>query len=179
MRRMFLLCGVLLLLAAAGLTLWQISAERQIAQRTETLLQQRAQPAVIAQPLPQERKDAPAFATLHIPKLELTLPVQPSCSAAQLELSPCRYAGTAAAADLVIAGHNYAAHFGALHRLQAGDSVTYTALDGATYRYRVTAVEVLGAAAVGEMTQSGADLTLFTCTVGGKNRIAVRCESVA
>jgi hypothetical protein len=28
------------------------------------------------------------------------------------------------------------------------------------------------------MTQSGADLTLFTCTVGGKNRIAVRCESV-
>ena len=179
MRRVFLLCGVLLLLAAAGLTLWQISNQRQISQRTETLLQQSASPDTTARPLPQEREDAPAFATLHIPKLELTLPVQPSCSAAQLELSPCRYAGTAAAADLVIAGHNYAAHFGALHRLQAGDSVTYTALDGATYRYRVTAVEVLGAAAVGEMTQSGADLTLFTCTVGGKNRIAVRCESVA
>jgi sortase (surface protein transpeptidase) len=71
------------------------------------------------------------------------------------------------------------AHFGALHRLQAGDMVGFTDLDGTTYRYRVTAVEVLGAAAVGEMTQSGADLTLFTCTVGGKNRIAVRCESVA
>ena len=40
MRRVFLLCGVLLLLSAAGLTLWQISVERQIAQRTETLLQQ-------------------------------------------------------------------------------------------------------------------------------------------
>ena len=101
MRRVFWLCGVLLLLAAAGLTLWQISNQRQIAQRTETLLQQSAQPPVIAEPLPQKNADAPAFAALHIPKLELTLPVQPSCSAAQLELSPCRYAGTAAAADLV------------------------------------------------------------------------------
>lgn len=179
MRRVFLLCGILLLLSAAVVTLRQISAERQIAQRTETLLRQSAQPTVIAQPLPQEREAAPAFATLHIPALELALPVQPSCSAAQLELSPCRYTGDAVTENLVIAGHNYAAHFGALHRLQAGDAVTYIALDGATYRYRVTAVEVLRAAAVGEMTQSGADLTLFTCTVGGKNRIAVRCESVA
>ena len=71
MRRVFLLCGVLLLLAAAGLTLWQISNQRQIAQRTETLLQQSAQPTVIAQPLPQKNAAAPAFATLHIPKLEL------------------------------------------------------------------------------------------------------------
>ena len=42
----------------------------------------------------------------------------------------------------------------------------------------VAALEVLSPFDVEEMTTGDWDLTLFTCTVGGQSRIAVRCESV-
>ena len=175
MRRAFLILGIVLLLTAAGLAVCQLHCDRVTAQRTQQLLQQ-AKPIAAAPLQAQPQEETPTLAILELPSLDLALPVQAHCSAENLKLSPCRYAGSAATEDLVVAGHNYAAHFGALHRLQVGDAVGFTDLDGAAYRYRVTAVEVLPATAVGELTQSGADLTLFTCTAGGKNRIAVRCE---
>ena len=37
-------------------------------------------------------------------------------------------------------------------------------------------IQNLEPAAIEEMTDSGWDLSLFTCTLGGQNRITVRCQ---
>jgi len=42
----------------------------------------------------------------------------------------------------------------------------------------VAAREVLLPTAVEEMTAGEWDLTLFTCTLGGRSRVTVRCELV-
>ena len=86
---------------------------------------------------------------LKIPALNLELPVMSDWSYPQLRTAPCRYAGSAYQDDLVIAAHNYRRHFG-----------------------------LLGTLAAGEMTDSGYGLTLFTCTPGGRTRLAVRCAAV-
>ncbi len=75
-----------------------------------------------------------------------------------------------------IAGHNYRNAFGKLFDLQIGDEVTFTDTDGNLFRYRVAELETLPASAVEEMTESTWDFTLFTCTFGGRSRLAVRCE---
>ena len=80
--------------------------------------------------------------------------------------------------DLVLMAHNYKKHFGPIRRLKAGDPVTFTDMDGVAWEYRVVAQEILGADAVEDVTGGEYDLTLFTCTYGGENRITVRCDRV-
>lgn len=53
---------------------------------------------------------------LEIPSLEIVLPVMAEWSDSNLKIAPCRYHGSAYSGDLVIAGHNYRTHFGALWR---------------------------------------------------------------
>ena len=48
---------------------------------------------------------------------------------------------------------------------------------GAVRRYTVAEVTTLEPTAVEQMTDSGYNLTLFTCTYGGKSRVTVRCVS--
>ena len=43
-------------------------------------------------------------------------------------------------------------------------------------RYKVTASGILQPTAIEDVKQSDADLTLFTCTYGGRTRYVVRCE---
>lgn len=112
---------------------------------------------------------------LSIPKLGLELPVMASWSYPQLRIAPCRYAGSVKSNDLVIMAHNYASHFGGLSGLSLGDAVTFTNMDGIRTAYEVAALDVLGPAAVEEMTAGEYDMTLFTCTYGGKSRVTVRC----
>ena len=74
--------------------------------------------------------------------------------------------------------HNYPKHFGTLKEMRAGDVVCFTDVDGAVTKYQVIALEILGANAVEEMISGDYDLTMFTCTYGGENRITVRCDRV-
>ena len=78
----------------------------------------------------------------------------------------------------MILGHNYAGHFRELKKLQPGDAVTFTDMDGNVFSYEVMALETLAPTAVEEMTEGDWNLTLFTCTVGGTTRLAVRCEEL-
>jgi len=113
---------------------------------------------------------------LSIPVLGLELPVMSEVDGTRLKKAPCRYYGSTKTADLVIAAHNYARHFGGLHTLKEGDSVTFTDMDGISYSYRVAELETLEAEAVAEMVESGYPLTLYTCTFGGEKRVTVRCR---
>jgi len=111
-----------------------------------------------------------------IPGLNLELPVMSDWSYPQLKIAPCRYAGSQYSDDLVIVAHNYKRHFGDISKLQMGDIVTFTGMDGITTEYVVAAKDVLAPADIEEMTAGDYDLTLFTCTYGGKNRITLRCD---
>ena len=114
---------------------------------------------------------------LSIPANGLELPVMEDWSYARLKIAPCRQFGSAAGGDLVIAAHNYKTHFGRLKELQEGDGITFTDLSGAEYAYRVDRVENVQPQDVAAVTESGAALTLYTCTPGGKTRVAVYCSA--
>ena len=113
-----------------------------------------------------------------IPTLGLELPVMADWSYPQLKISPCRFAGDTYSDDFVIMAHNYIQHFGYLHDLRVGDSVTFIDMDGVTTEYEVVAMDVLEPGAVEEMTAGDYDLTLFTCTYGGQSRVTVRCDRI-
>ena len=116
--------------------------------------------------------------TLDIPALNLSLPVMSEWSYPKLKIAPCRYVGTAYQGNFVIAAHNYRTHFGSLGNLSAGDRVTFTDVDGNIFSYDVVEVQILNPAAIEEMVSDDWDLSLFTCTLGGKTRLTVRCDKI-
>lgn len=116
---------------------------------------------------------------LQIPSLSLELPVISEVSEASLRIAPCRYAGSAYNNTLVIAAHNYSSHFGRIKELQQGDEVIFTDVKGHGFIYGVTELEVLKSGDVEKMVNSKADLTLFTCTIGGVSRVTLRCDRLS
>ena len=115
---------------------------------------------------------------LDIPSLNLSLPVMSDWSYPDLQISPCRYVGSAYMDNMVIAAHNYQTHFGRLKELNAGDEIIFTDVDGNVFRYVVAYQEQLQKTDVEEMQTGDWDLTLFTCTVGGAMRVTIRCDRV-
>ena len=115
---------------------------------------------------------------LTLPSLELELPVMSEWDYTRLRINPCRYSGSVYLRNMVICAHNYNSHFGRLPDLSIGDELALTDMDGNVFRYRVAEMTTLQPMAVTEMTDSGWDLTLFTCTVGGRTRVTVRCEQI-
>ncbi len=113
---------------------------------------------------------------LYLPSLALKLPVMSTWSYPKLRMAPCRYSGSTNTNDLVILAHNYPRHFGHLKDLSVGDLVFFTDMDGILFQYEVMDVEVLPPNSVVEVVDGEYDLTLFTCTYGGKSRVVVRCE---
>ena len=115
---------------------------------------------------------------LSIPSLNLELPIMSGWDYAKLRIAPCLYSGSVMGEDLVLMAHNYKKHFGTISKLSEGDSVIFVDMDGVTTQYEVVAQEVLTPKEVEEMTAGEYDLTLFTCTYGGKSRVTVRCDKV-
>ena len=113
---------------------------------------------------------------LSIPSLGVNLPVNNDISYPLLKATPCRYYGSAEAGSLIIAAHNYSGHFGRIDTLKPGDRVCLSDAGGMTEKYAVSQILTLSGDAVDEMLDpDGWDLTLFTCTYSGTDRIAVRC----
>lgn len=111
---------------------------------------------------------------LELPTLGLSLPVMSEWSYPKLRIAPCRYWGSAYDDSLVILAHNYDRHFGRLQELATGDPVQFIDADGVIYQYTVEKQEILEKPDVEKMVDSGYDLTLFTCTYGGRHRVTVR-----
>ncbi len=117
---------------------------------------------------------------LTIPALNTELPVLLDWSYPNLRVAPCRYFGSAAAGNLVIAAHNYRSHFGDLNSLNTGDLIQFTDMSGKIYRYEVMQTEMIDGGDAAAM-KNGADewdLTLFTCTLSGRSRVSVRAVQV-
>lgn len=114
---------------------------------------------------------------IYIPILNnLALPVIEDCTVDNLKISVCRYSGNINENNFVIAGHNYKSSFGKLSRLIVGNLVYFKDVNGNVYKYHCKAIETLSPKSVNEMITGDWDLTLFTCTYNGANRIAYRFE---
>ena len=114
---------------------------------------------------------------LEFPSLHRKLPVMDEWDYDKLKTAPCRYSGSVYKNNLVIAGHNYISHFGPVRYQKIGTEVDFIDADGVKYTYEISDIEVLDPYDINDMTQTdgGWDLTLFTCTTGGKARYAIRC----
>jgi sortase A len=115
--------------------------------------------------------------TLKIPSLNLKLPIMSEWNYPNLRIAPCRYRGSAYKSNLIIAAHNYDTHFGRIKTLAVGDTVIFTDADGNRFNYHVADMEILQPTSVEQMRSGDWDLTLFTCTIGGRTRVTVRCTS--
>ena len=177
--------GTLMVIAALGLTIYNIwdgnragSASQEIAGEMIDQLPEATKPHFDpAKEMNTLDLDGEQYiGLLEIPSLELELPVMSEWSYDRLRTAPCRYSGTCFAGDLVIAGHNYSGHFRDLKLLDIGAEVYFTTVDGEVFQYTVDNIEILNPEQVEEMiTAEDWDLTLFTCTVGGRSRCTVRC----
>ena len=193
--------GLLCLLAALGLTAYNIWSDAQAGKITDSVLQQMKQAQdyaanspVVAAPSEEEipdyilnpEMDMPVqeidgqdyIGTLEIESLGLSLPVISEWSYPRLRIAPCRYTGSAYLNNMVIAAHNYTSHFGQLKNLSQGDLITFTDVDGNVFYYQVSEIEILSPYSIQEMSSGEWDLTLFTCTIGGQTRVTVRCEQM-
>ena len=119
--------------------------------------------------------DARCVALMQMPSLGIELPVNESFSYEALRSAPCRYSGSTYKDDLVICAHSYRHHFGNIGSLNAGDPVVLYDMDGNRFEYRVILVETLHPYDTDKMVNSEWDLSLFTCTPDGSDRITVRC----
>ncbi len=119
---------------------------------------------------------AACIGVLEIPEIDLKLPVLSEWSYPLLKKAPCRYSGSAYLDNLVIAAHNYRTHFGKLKELETGDEVIFTDATGNRFEYKVAVIEALTPQSVEDMTSGEWALSLFTCTLDGKNRVTVRCD---
>ena len=114
--------------------------------------------------------------TLRMDAVGIKLPVLENWSYEQLNVAPCRYAGSVHD-SMILMGHNYKSHFTPLHQAEIGMSVVFEDVNGQAYHYVVDAIEKLGKNQ-GEGLPSDHDLILFTCTPGGQNRLVIRCSRV-
>lgn len=200
-----MIAGTALILAAAGLLLFNRTEASRAARASEDIMPKLAE--MIPEQLPSQQpfqtptqpplgqpdvtpgsvqEDMPVveidgygyIGYLSIPALELELPVMDKWDYGRLKKAPCRYYGSVSTGDFVIAGHNFARHFGGLSKLNIGDTVQFIAMDGAVYTYQVGDIETLLPSATEEMIAGEWDLSLYTCTPGGAKRVTIRCDRV-
>jgi sortase A len=180
-----IIAGLLAIDAALFLTIFNIYQDYKSGQSASVVLAQLDTTADTAQTT-EDASDMPTeligdyeyIGELTIPALDLQLPIISQWNYKALKIAPCRYTGSVYTDDLIIAAHNYTTHFGRLKELSIGDEVDFTDLNGETFVYKVAQKEILKPNAVEEMESDEWDLTLFTCTIGGKSRVTIRCEKM-
>lgn len=204
--RIMIIFGTMLLIAALFLVLYNVKEDRDGSKASQEILEQLKAEMATSEPIPTE-PNTPAvndlfeeyeeetipeevqieidgnyyIGTISIPSLEIELPVMSEWSYPNLKLSPCRYKGTVAGGDLIIAAHNYRSHFGRINQLYSGDTIIFTDGNGIAHEYQLIQTEVIEGYDIAAMDFGSADnwdLTLFTCTLGGQSRVTVRAIEV-
>jgi sortase A len=182
----YILIGALLILIAVWVVKNNFDENAVAGQESEALLDEVVEqmPTTVLEQeemsgdMPVVDVDGRSFVgTVQIPSLGLLLPIQNEWSNDNAKVSVCRYKGSVYDNDLIICGHNYKEHFGTLGELSMGDEVIVTDMNGRSFYFVVTNMETLGAYDIEEMDAGQWDFTMFTCTIGGANRVTIRCEA--
>lgn len=111
-----------------------------------------------------------------IPTGQLNWPVAATWSFPAMEISPCRHTGSVYNDNLVVAGHNYKTEFDVLFHLEAGDTVTFTDVDGNVFTYTVREFASVTPDDSDTVMNSGYALTMYTCNWDTSERVTVFCE---
>ena len=114
---------------------------------------------------------------LSLPDLGLELPVLADYSENLLKVSVCIFdwEDNQDPPRMVIAGHNYKAHFGSISKLLVGAKIKYKPLDGKENRFQVSEIVEISADDGAALEDGEWDLTLLTCNFDMSKRILVRC----
>lgn len=191
---LLVLAGLIMILAAMALQIIEEKRDALAGENARILLRQLALERTSIEDGPEETTPAQTngtdismavksylgysmIGTLRISSVGIELPVLSAWSYELLDVAPCRYSGSVAGGDLIIMGHNYKSHFTPLHDIAVGAEVEFEDVHGGKYRYIVERIEYLHRGE-GEQLPSDYELTLFTCTSGGANRIVVRCRQI-
>lgn len=180
----FIVIGLILVLSAVSLFAYNKYEEKIAAAAANNALQQLQNEIPNNKTNPNMDSEMPTLQIdgydyigfLSIPSLSLELPVMDSWDYTKLKTAPCHYYGSYKTNNLVIAGHNYQNHFGGLKDLDVDSDVYFTDATGNIHAYKVVAIEVLKPNDTLQMVDSEFDLTLYTCTYSGSERVTVRCK---
>lgn len=192
----FILMGLLLIVAALSLTFYNIYDSKraeQTAKQTVIEIEKNIpnKPDEKFSPFLYSDREMPTteidgyryIGIIKIPELDITLPVMEEWDYNRLNISSCRYSGSFYKDNMVIAGHNYQSHFGNLNQLVVGSEIIFTDVEGNIYNYEVAWTETLKPSQTEEMIDEKEndkwDLTLFTCTISGSSRFTVRCVKIS
>lgn len=122
---------------------------------------------------------------LSIPSLGIEYPVLSDTSEELLKISITKFWGGSpnSVGNYCVAGHNYKSGkmFGKLSSINNGDIVKITDLSGKTLEYRVYnkyKVYPDNVACTSQVTNGLKEVTLITCTNGGKQRLIIKCREV-
>lgn len=197
----FVTLGVVLILSALLLFLYNEFEDRRAGQQAELLMDEihsaiteetdpTTKPTEIEIDVTESQETLPAempvveidgyeyIGYLSIPDLELELPVMSEWDYNRLKVAPCRHFGSSRTDDLVIAAHNYKRHFGPLSKLDIGAEIIFTDMEGIENRYALQELSTLAPDAVDAVQNSGYDLVLYTCTSSGATRVVAFCDRV-
>lgn len=197
---LFIRLGLLLIVAALLLTAYNIFSAKMAGEKAEVALQtlkadiqtieEESVDIVTAdnRPLYEQYPDMEMplveidgetyIGILSLPSLGVELPVKGDFSYKALLSAPCRYYGSVYLNNMIICAHNYNSHFGRLKNLQGGDRVSFTDGDGNQFLYSVAEIVQVNGSDVDAMKNGEWDLTLFTCTLNGCERVAVRLDKI-
>ncbi len=176
--------GIVLAAVALSLFVYHMVTAQKAGDASDAALGQVLEAVVEEEPENTEMKVVwidgwPYIGYLSVPSLGLELPVMSEWSMEGLEIAPGRYYGSVFSDDLVIAGHNYRRHFSTLKTAEEGTVVIFTDMNGNDYYYEISYRETVRPTEIDKMIglegDKDWDMTLFTCTTGGKARCAVRC----
>lgn len=123
---------------------------------------------------------------LNIPSLEIKYPVLSETSDALLKISLTKFWGGSAnsVGNYCIVGHNYDGKdifFGKLNRIKNGDLVQLEDRLGRTVNYKVYnsyIVDPTDVSCTSQLTNGKKEVTLITCSDGGRTRLVVKCREV-
>ena len=122
---------------------------------------------------------------LSIPSLGIEYPVLSETSEELLKISINKFWGGSpnSVGNYCIVGHNYKSGkmFGKLSQMKSGDTIKLTDLSGKTLEYKVydrSVVDPENVACTSQITNGLKEVTLITCTNGGKQRLIIKCREV-
>ena len=122
---------------------------------------------------------------LNIPSLSINYPVLSETTYELLKISITKFWGGEpnTVGNYCIVGHNYDGKdifFGKLNRIQNGDTVTLQDKTGKIMNYKVYnkfIVDPKDVACTSQLTNGKKEMTLITCSEGGKTRLIVKCRA--
>ena len=131
-------------------------------------------------------KEYKVDSVLNIPSLEIRYPVLSESSDDLLKISLNKFWGgdPNSVGNYCIVGHNYDGKdifFGKLNKIQNGDIVELEDKTGKVLQYKVYnkfIVQPTDVACTSQLTNDKKEMTLITCSDGGKTRLVVKCRAI-